>query len=453
MNRKEQIIALLAERGPSRTEDIRLTIAPEMTRQAFWYNLKALQSDGFVTATGAGPSSRWTLEGPAVVRRHLETPPDRRPPVGYDISFLEDYVPNRTSYIGAGDRETLGNVGTPPPGRPGATDRRVLERYMIDLSWASSRLEGNTYSLLETERLVRFGEAAEGRTREETTMVLNHKRAVGHIRPDPDVPPVSAWTLRSVHALVSAELLPDPMWEGALRTHEVRIGGSAYMPPNDPHVIAQAFETLAEKAAAISDPFEQSFFLCVHVPLLQAFEDCNKRTSRVAASIPLLKAGLSPLSFFETRHRDYVDGLLGVYELGDISLAREVFVDSYLATADRYWFPTVSQGAVSRLAIEHRAFIERAVRQLVLEHGGFDRAAAETMCAREGVGERAKVVEAVRKAVEGLHEGNVVRYGLSPENLERLASQGGGGSGGTSGSQAGKKDGDRDWKPPEPSPL
>lgn len=424
MTAREMVLAFLADSGPAKREDIRQAVHPEMTRQGFWKILNSLKEDGFVTAKGAGPSSRWLLQGPSAVRRHLETPWERRRSADYDISILDSYVPNRTFYISTEIRRALKEAGTPPPGRPGTTDRRVFERFTADLSWASSRLEGNTYSLLETERLLQFGEEAEGRTQEEAAMILNHKRAIGYIRPDPETPAISAMTLRSIHALVSADLLPNPMWEGALRTHEVRIGGSAYAPPNDPHVVVQAFEALAEKAGQIADPFEQAFFLTVHVPLLQAFEDCNKRTSRVAASIPLLAAGLSPLSFLETKHRDYVDGLLGVYEMNDVSLALDVFVESYMATASRYWFPTVQQGAVSSAAIGNRAFIESSVRILVQEHGGFDRAAAEEMCVRQGIEVHLEIVDGIQDAIEGLNAGNLIRFGLSLSDLERLRNQG-----------------------------
>lgn len=424
MTAREMTLAFLADSGPARGEDIRQAVRPDMTRQGFWKILKALRNDGFITATGAGPSSRWLLQGSSAVRQHLETPWERRGWSGYDISFLDSYVPNRTFYISAEDRKALKEAGTPPPGRTGAADRRVIERFTTDLSWASSRLEGNTYSLLDTERLLRFGEEAEGRTPEEAAMILNHKRAIGYIRPDPKTPAISAMTLRSIHALISADLLPNPMWEGALRTHEVRVGGSAYVPPNDPHIIVQAFKTLTEKAGRIANPFEQAFFLSVHVPLLQAFEDCNKRTSRVAASIPLLAAGLSPLSFLETKHRDYVDGLLGVYEMNDVSLALDVFVESYIATASRYWFPTVEQGAVSSTAIDNRAFIEASVRILVQKHGGFDRAAAEKMCARQGLEGHPGVINGIQDAINSLNAGNLIRYGLSLSDLERLRNQG-----------------------------
>ncbi len=455
MSTKEQILGFLAEQGPSRAADIRKAVRPAIGRQACWKALKALQTDGFVTATGAGPSSRWLLEGPSAVRRHLETPPDRRRPAGYDIAFLDSYVPNRTFYLPLESRKALKEAGTPPAGLSGLADERVLKRFLVDLSWKSSSLEGNTYSLAETERLLKFGEEAEGRTREETVMVLNHRTAIEYIFPDPDVPAIAAMTLRNIHALISSELLDDPMWEGALRTHPVMIGGSAYRPLDDPHRIRETFETMVSKAAMIRDPFEQAFFLCVHVPLLQAFEDCNKRTSRIAANIPLLAARLSPVSFLEVSHRDYVDGLLGIYEMADISLAREIFVGAYVTSASRYWSPSVQASAPSLAILENRDFIRNAVRELVKSHGGFDAGRAAGMVREKGLSGHPEVLEHVRRSIEGLHEGNLIRYGLSSDDLERLRDQGearSGASGGNSGGH-GEGGGDDGWAPPEPSPF
>ncbi len=423
MTRKERVIAFLAEHRQARTEEVRLAVDPGRTRQTIWRDLKALEGQGFVTADGRGSGTRWSVAGPAAVRRFLETPPARRPDVGYHMSFLDDYVPNRTFYLGAGVRESLARAGTPPAGRPGPSDRRVLERFLMDLSWTSSRLEGNTYSLAETERLIRFGEAAEGRTREETVMILNHLAAIEYICPDPNVPALSAITLRNVHALVSHDLLGDPMREGALRTHVVEIGGSAYKPLDDPHRIREAFEKLVSKAVMISDPFEQAFFITVHVPCLQAFEDCNKRTSRIAANIPLLEAGLSPLSFLDVTHRDYVDGLLGIYELKDFSLAREVFAEAYVKSARRYWAPSVRASAPSRAIIENRGFVTNAVRGLVRRHGGYDSARADEMARDEGLEGLPELLDHVRRSIEGLHEGNLARFGLDMDDLENLRSR------------------------------
>ncbi|MXX91132.1 MAG: Fic family protein [Boseongicola sp. SB0677_bin_26] len=453
MTRKGKVIAFLAEHRQASAEDVRLAVAPEMTRQTFWRDLKALEVQGFVIADGRGSGTRWSLSGPAAVRRFLKTPSERRPDVGYDMSFLDDYIPNRTFYLGTKVRESLTRAGTPPTGRSGPSDRRVLERFLTDLSWTSSRLEGNTYSLAETERLIRFGEAAEGRTREETVMILNHQAAIEYLCPNPDVPALSAITLRNVHALVSHDLLGDPMWEGAMRTHVVEIGGSAYKPLDDPHRIREAFETLISKAAMIADPFEQAFFITVHVPYLQAFEDCNKRTSRIAANIPLLDAGLSPLSFLDVTHRDYVDGLLGIYELHDFSLAREVFAEAYVKSARRYWAPSVRASAPSRAIVENRDFITNAVRNLVKRHRGFDAGRAGEMVRDKGLEGYPEVLDHVRRSIEGLHEGNLIRYGLDLDDLERLRGNAKTLEGCETSGKDGTGSGDRDWTPPELSPL
>ncbi len=452
MNRKEKILALLMTRGPASTEDLRQAIAPHMTRQAFWYSLKALQADGFVTVSGAGPSSRWFLQGPAAVRRHLETPWERRRTTEYDMSFLEDYVPNRTFFLGERDRSRLRQAGTPPAGFSGPADERVLKRFLVDLSWKSSSLEGNTYSLAETERLMKFGEEAEGRTREEAVMILNHRAAIEYICPNPDVPAISAMTLRNIHALVSSELLDDPMWEGALRTHPVMIGDSAYRPLNNPHRIREVFEMMVSKAAMIQDPFEQAFFLTVHLPFLQAFEDCNKRTSRISANIPLFAAGVSPVSFLEVSRRDYVDGLLGIYEMADVSLAREIFVEAYVKSASRYWSPSVHASAPSLAILENRDFIRNAVQELVRSRQGFDPVRAAGMVREKGLSSHPEVLEHIRRSIEGLHEGNLILYGLVLSDLERMRARTGAQPGPKASGGTGKKDGDG-WTPPEPSPF
>src|SRR5690606_19870010 len=230
---------------------------------------------------------------------HLRTPYTRRPPVGYKKAFIDRYIPNRTFYLSQADRARLHERGTPVgEPLPAATyARRILERLLIDLSWASSRMEGNTYNILETERLVRFGEEVAGKDRREAVMILNHKEAIQYVVEHLDEITISTVDIRNIHALLSDGLLIDPAMAGRVRRMPVNIGASTYRPLEDPIQIEEEFEVLVAKAAQIEDPFEQSFFLLVHIPYLQSFEDVNKRTSRIASNIPLLKAGLAPMSF------------------------------------------------------------------------------------------------------------------------------------------------------------
>ena len=197
-------------------------------------------------------------------------------------------------------------------------------------------MEGNTYNILETERLIKFGAEAEGKDRKEAVMILNHKAAIRHVVDNLAVINVGRRDLFDIHALLADGLLVDPAMAGRLRRMPVGISYSSYRPLDDAPSIEEEFDVLIGKAAAIEDPFEQSFFLMVHIPYLQAFEDVNKRTSRIAANIPLLKADLAPMSFLTMNDKDYIDGLIGIYELNDISLFRDAYIGVYLASADNY---------------------------------------------------------------------------------------------------------------------
>ena len=140
----------------------------------------------------------------------------------------------------------------------------------------------------------------------------------------------------NIHALLADGLLINPAMAGRLRRLPVGITHSNYTPPSDEFEIEENFNILTWKAAAIADPFEQSFFLLVHIPYLQAFDDINKRTSRISANVPLLKADLAPMSFVTMNDRDYIDGLIGIYELNNVSLLREAYIDAYMSSTENY---------------------------------------------------------------------------------------------------------------------
>jgi Fic family protein len=211
-----------------------------------------------------------------------------------------------------------------------------MNRLLIDLSWASSRLEGNTYTRLDTERLIEFGQAAEGKDALETQMILNHKAAIEYLVREVDRVGINTETILALHALLSDGLLRDPQAGGRVRNRAVEIGGSVYLPIALPQRLEELFGIVVEMAAEIHDPFEQAFFLMVHLPYLQPFEDVNKRVSRLAANIPLIRFNLCPLSFIDVPERAYIDAMIGVYELNQIELLRDVFVWAYERSCQQY---------------------------------------------------------------------------------------------------------------------
>ena len=254
-------------------------------------------------------------------------------------------------------------------------------------------------------------------------MILNHKEAIQYVVDNINEITVAGTDIYNIHALLSNNLLVDPAMSGRLRRMPVGISGSRYMPLEDQSEIREEFDVLIHKAANISDPFEQAFFLLVHIPYLQAFEDVNKRTSRVVSNIPLLKADLLPMSFVFVDEGAYADSLIGVYELNNPELLRKVYIDAYMVSAENY---RVLRGEIEvpeKSALAYRDFVREAVRRSVIEWKAFRYEDILSMAEEADIPkeDRREVVDYVRREFQGLHEGNVIRYKLRPEDLEEIS--------------------------------
>ena len=417
------ILDYISDHPGAKREDVQRSVASETSATTAWRALKRLVDAGQLEVSGKARSTVYNLAGVAAVQAYLETPHNQRRLAVYQKEFVDGYVPNKNFYFDETDRQRLHEAGrlvTPLPA--GTYSRRILERLLVDLSWASSRMEGNTYSLLDTERLIRFGEEASGKDHKEAVMILNHKEAIQYVVDHLPEITISRPDLFDIHALLSEGLLFDPAMAGRLRRAPVAIFNSNYRPLDNPFVIEEEFDILVEKAAAITDPFEQSFFLLVHIPYLQAFEDINKRTSRIASNVPLLKASLAPMSFLTMGDAAYIDGMLGIYELNNVSLLREAYVDAYLTSAENYRTLRAELEWPDKAALAYRDFVRKAVRRSVLEWKGFRPDSIQDMAAEAGIPEadHKQVVDYVGREFHGLHEGNIIRYRLHPEDLSGL---------------------------------
>jgi hypothetical protein len=339
--------------------------------------------------------------------------------VGYQEDFLAGYQPNRSAYLPAELRAQLlamGRAPSAPQPLPGDTFAKdILGRLLIDLSWASSRLEGNTYSRLDTERLIEFGQAAEGKDALQTQMILNHKEAIEYLVRDTAHASLSPATLIALHAFLADGLMPDPAAVGRLRSRAVEISGSVYLPVALPQRVQGLFEVLVQTAAAIDDPFEQAFFLMVQLPYLQPFDDVNKRVSRLAANIPLVRHNLCPLSFIDVPQQAYVDGLIGVYEFNRVELLRDVFVWAYERSCQQYLAVQQSVRPPDPFRLRHRRALSEVVAAVV-NSGAAATAATLLACTPATVPaeERAAFIELALAEFQHLHPGNAVRFGITP---------------------------------------
>lgn len=402
----EKIVEIIAE-SPDGAAIGDLDERLEIHRRTIHRRLTALIEDGRIRREGKARATRYfasdvpseeppasTEEPPSEpafsaearkARQNIQKPLTARSPVSYRAPFLEDYEPGESRYLSEQTRQTLRDIGnvseqTLPAG---TYARRILDRLLIDLSWNSSRLEGNTYSLLETERLLEAGIEAEDRDPVETQMIVNHKAAIEFLVESADSNRLTLHrhTVLNLHALLSENLLGNPDAEGRLRNRPVRISGTVYEPLDDPHRLQEYFDKILAKARTIGDPFEQAFFALVHLPYLQPFIDANKRTSRLAANIPFIRENLAPLSFIEVSPQDYTNAMLAIYEQNDVAILRDLFVWAYRRSADRYRAIQDSMGEPDPYRLKRREELRTLVHRII--RNGLSRSEAEELIETE----------------------------------------------------------------------
>lgn len=374
---------------------------------------------GGAAGVGGEPAIPLSAEGREIAA-YLAQPLAARKPVGYQRDFLDAYRPNVTWYLPAPLRHRLHRIGktAQQPAPAGTYSRAILNRLLIDLSWASSQLEGNTYSLLDTRKLIEQGSVARGKNAVETQMILNHKSAIELLVENIESVAFNRFTLCNLHSCLAENLLPNPQDEGRIRRHAVDIGQSVYRPLPAAPLIEPLFDVMLRKAARIQDPFEQSFFIMVHLPYLQPFADVNKRTSRLAANLPLFRANLCPLTFLDVPEAAYSCGILGVYELTRIELLRDVYVWAYERSAQEYLAIRQQLAEPDPLRLTHRALIKKIVHQTVMQTRRGTAAALEREIEQQvPAADRDLLRAMIAEDIAHLHEGVLARYGLRPSEF------------------------------------
>lgn len=424
-------------------EEVMLGLSPKIPRRTLQRWLAALIKSNALQTIGKARSRRYILsdtpqkqillttrsplpltkEG-ALIQGKITQPMHLRHPVTYKKEFLQNYQPNKTYYLSEDLRKKLLNIGSIDGEMypAGTYARQIFHRLMIDLSWNSSRLEGNTYSLLETERLLEWGKEATGKDLKETQMILNHKAAIEFLIDSAEEIGVNRYTILNLHTLLSDNLMSDPSSSGRLRTFSVGISHSTYLPTAIPQVIQECFDLLLTKANQIEDPFEQAFFLMVQLPYLQAFDDVNKRTSRLAANIPLIRKNLCPLSFIDVPEQTYINGLLGIYEFTQTELLRDVFVWAYERSCALYSTTRKSLGEPDPFRMQYRNEIKQIIRAVVLNC--MNKPQSIDLIHKQGSHlapkeDQSRLIETIEREILSLHEGNIARYHLRPSEYEQ----------------------------------
>ena len=212
--------------------------------------------------------------------------------------------------------------------------RKEMERLGIDLSWKSSQIEGNTYTLLETERLLRESKTAEGKTKEEAVMLLNHKDALNFILDNPDyLQELTVSHIEDIHQLLTKDLSIDK----GLRRHRVGITGTNYHPLDNEFQIREAMRDACKLINSKYNIFEKALLTLVLLSYIQPFSDGNKRTARITSNALLIANDYCPLSFRSIDSIDYKKAMLIFYEQNNLYAFKQIFIEQFEFAVKEYF--------------------------------------------------------------------------------------------------------------------
>ena len=212
--------------------------------------------------------------------------------------------------------------------------KNELETLAIDLSWKSAEIEGNTYSLLETEALLKQQEIAEGKSREDAQALLNHKSALDFIIAEPDfLTPLSLPGIEDIHSLLIKDLGVDRN----VRKRGVSVGGTLYKPLSIESQIKEAIKHMCTLVNSRKNVFEKALLVLVLLSYIQAFNDGNKRTARIISNAILMCENYCPLSYRSVKASDYKKTMLLFYEQNNITAFKKLFMDQYEFAVDTYF--------------------------------------------------------------------------------------------------------------------
>jgi len=212
--------------------------------------------------------------------------------------------------------------------------KKELERLAIDLSWKSSQIEGNTYSLLETERLLKDKETAAGKTKDEATMLLNHKDALDFIIGNLTyINPLTVSCIEDIHSI----LVNDLDISRNIRSRRVGISGTNYKPLDNAFQIKEALVSMCSLINTKKNVFEKALLSLVLISYIQPFSDGNKRTARIISNAILMNHHFCPISFRTIDSIEYKKAMLVFYEQTNINPFKNVFIGQFEFAVNTYF--------------------------------------------------------------------------------------------------------------------
>lgn len=339
-----EMLQYLHYHSDSAKAEIKAGMSLEMSDATIKRVLSKAVKDGMVLVIGKGRATKYRLTPQAYVTMDLNLDTyfdkdvdEREVQEGFNFELINDilpkvelFAPEELNILNSAQeqfRQHLSEMND-------TEYRKEMERLGIDLSWKSSQIEGNTYSLLETERLLREKETASGKTKDEAIMLLNHKDALDFILDVPDyLQPLKVNRIEDIHSILTKELGV----ERNIRHRRVGITGTNYRPLDNEFQIREALEDSVRLINSKSVVFDKALLALVLLSYIQAFTDGNKRTARIVSNGILIANGYCPISFRTVDSIDYKKAMLLFYEQNNIAAFKRIFIDQFLFAVKTYF--------------------------------------------------------------------------------------------------------------------
>ncbi len=344
MNIEKEILDFLKSNPESSSNQILENIEEKKSIATIKRVLSKLLSENLISTTGKGKSTKYKLspfyklfENIDIQQYYKKEIDERTIVENFNFALLADILPNVNLFT-VNELEKLSTLqdkfNQNISGLSEYQYNKELERLAIDLSWKSSQIEGNTYSLLETEKLLKEKETASGKTKEEAVMLLNHKDAIDFIVENPDyLYPLTVSKIEDIHSILTKELDVDRN----IRKRRVGISGTNYRPIDNESQIKEALSLMCELINKKKNIFEQALLALVLISYIQPFVDGNKRTARIVSNAILINHKYCPISFRTVDSVDYKKAMLLFYEQNNVTIFKKIFIEQFEFAVKTYF--------------------------------------------------------------------------------------------------------------------
>ena len=341
---QQNILEIILKQGAAQSSEVHeeiLKLGDNLSLVSVKRALSEMANTGLLIIEGSGRSTSYSLSNLARAffdidaKKYVEIEPDKRfGSSKYNFGFFSKFpleIFNETELKNLDEatenyKRKINNLSE-------SIEEKELLRLIIELSWKSSRIEGNTYTLLDTEKLIIDKEEAEGHDKKEAIMILNHKDAFNFIRENTsEFKTLTLANLEKLHSI----LVKDMGVSLGIRNRVVGVTGSKYKPLDNSYQIKEAVADLSSAISRAKTPYAKALLALVGIGYIQPFEDGNKRTSRLMANALMLSHGYAPLSYRSINESDYREAMLVFYEINSIVPFKKIFIDQYLFAANNY---------------------------------------------------------------------------------------------------------------------